>query len=477
VYVLFLEKEKMHRFNRWYLLVSLAFACLIPLVSFDVSEGSLPVLQDNYIEIIVSGYQQPDQTIKVSNTSADYLTPALWIIYLGAAFLLLMRFTRNIYRLLVSAARNRSVIHDGTRLVLLKENITSYSFLNNIFINERDYANRSIEDTLILHELTHVKQKHSWDVIFIELLQLVFWFNPVFILYKKAIQRNHEYLADDAVIKVYGNIPAYQYLLLDKISPGTDNYMASSFSYLSTKNRLVMMTKANNRFITLAKKICLIPVAAGAVFIFSSKNTIAQHTAIVKTIPIKTPARKEKAPYNKGINGLKKLASVPYAKEGLSQEMLNDYKAFEKKFDTVDFNRHNFPAILDDEKFRMEALYKKMNREQQLACRVFFTPPLGPSIPDPPTDEQLKRWGKNKIYGVFIGDERIENSELGNYKTSDFPSYGLGLKLSPEKQKEYKYVYQVILTTVASFKKYNERRRADKHFEMVYAVERAPTTR
>lgn len=474
VYLLFLEKEKMHRFNRWYLLTSIVFACILPLVSFDVSAESLPVLQNDYFQIIVSGYHQPDQTIKIPKEPVDYLTPSLWIIYLAGAFLMFIRFTRNLYQLSVNAAQNKSVMYKGTKLVLLKERITSYSFLNNIFVNESDYTNKFIEDELILHELTHVKQKHSWDVIFIELLQVIFWFNPLFIGYKKAIQRNHEYLADDAVINACGNIPAYQHLLLDKMSLGTVNYMVSSFSYSSTKKRLVMMTKKNNRLATLAKKILLIPVVVGAVFIFSSKNSIAQNIAVIKNKPAKTSVSPEKGIYNKSLNFLKKLAQVPFTKEGVPKEMFSEYKAFEKKFDTVDFNRHNFPSISDDENLRMETLYKKMSREQQLECRVFFTPPLGPSIPDPPTEEQLKRWKNNRIYGVWIGDKRIENSELANYKASDFPSYGLGLKLSPEKQKELKYAYQVLLTTTAAFKKENIERRAEKHFTRVYAVEGAP---
>jgi len=162
VYLLFLEKEKMHRFNRWYLLGSIVFACIVPLISFTVPSESLPILQDNYFEIIVSGHNQPDQNILIQKEATDYVTPALWVVYLLTAFLLLIRFTRNIYRLLSSAAGNRSVMYHGTTLVLLKEKTASYSFLNNIFISEKDYTDHLIEEELLTHELTHVKQKHSW---------------------------------------------------------------------------------------------------------------------------------------------------------------------------------------------------------------------------------------------------------------------------------------------------------------------------
>jgi hypothetical protein len=104
----------------------------------------------------------------------------------------LIRFTRNIYLLLSNAAKNKIINYQRAKLVLLKEEVASYSFLNYIFISEADYSNKAIEEELITHELTHVREKHSWDVIFIELLQIFFWFNPLFIFYKKAIQLNHE---------------------------------------------------------------------------------------------------------------------------------------------------------------------------------------------------------------------------------------------------------------------------------------------
>jgi beta-lactamase regulating signal transducer with metallopeptidase domain len=86
-----------------------------------------------------------------------------------------------------------------------------------------------------MHEFTHVKEKHSRDVIFIELLQTIFWFNPMLIFYKKAIQLNHEYLADEAVVRVYDNVPAYQLLLLDKTAYDCNAYLTSNFNYSVTK--------------------------------------------------------------------------------------------------------------------------------------------------------------------------------------------------------------------------------------------------
>ncbi len=115
-------------------------------------------------------------------------------------------------------------------------------------------------------------------MIFIELLQTIFWFNPLFILYKKAIQLNHEYLADDAVIKHCDDIPAYQYLLLDKSLLRNHIVLSSPFNYSVTKKRLVMMTKKYDQQSVLFKKLCMIPLFALVILVFSTRQIIAQQT-------------------------------------------------------------------------------------------------------------------------------------------------------------------------------------------------------
>jgi bla regulator protein BlaR1 len=475
VYLLFLEKEKMHCFNRWYLLASIVFACMVPLVSFDVSAGSLPVLQNDYFEIIVSGYNQPDQTIKVQKESVDYLTPSLWIIYLLGASVLLIRFARNLYRILLRAKKNRSVIYQDAKLVLLKERTASYSFLNNIFITEKDYTDRVIETELLTHELTHVKEKHSWDVIFIELVQVILWFNPVLIFYKKAIQRNHEYLADDAVIKTYGNIPAYQNLLLDKISSGQANYMTSSFGYLSTKKRLVMMTRTCNKARSIFKQVFLLPVLVVILFAFSSKEVLAKQTISVE----QTVAPKQKNPGKQPVGILRHplTEKTPYTKEGVSQVTFNEYVAFQNKYGYTDEKGHSlfhFENIQDEERNRMEWIFKRMTREQQSNVNLIFFPPISPIKIQRPTDELLRKWKNDrKSYAVTVGDKKINNDELSNYKASDFAHYAEHF-LTPNARKITGHGVQINLMTAEEFKDMNDRIKNEKRFSLAWLVIKTP---
>jgi bla regulator protein BlaR1 len=416
VYILFLEKEKMHRFNRWYLLSSIVFACIVPLISLKINTESLPVLQNNYFEAI--GFSEKNnalpQAAVAQQEPVNYLAPALLVIYALVSFTLIIRFVRNIYLLLSNAAKNKIVFYGDAKLVLLKEKVASHSFLNYIFISEEDYKEQSIEEELITHELTHVKEKHSWDVIFIEVMQTIFWFNPMLFFYKKAIQLNHEYLADEAVIKTFEDVPAYQCLLLDKASCQCNTSLTSNFNYSVTKKRLVMMTKTTNQAKALLKKLSVIPILASAVFIFSSRST-AQET--VKAKP--------------------QAAIVPSTKEGVSKQMFDEIGAIIDKHRGATKNGHKIIGLIpEDETNRIQTIYFQMTKEQQAAAPVAFIKRTLHKPAGRPTDAQFESWKDAAKYGVWINGKKVKNSELDKYTADDFGDYDVSNLNYTEKMKQ-----------------------------------------
>jgi beta-lactamase regulating signal transducer with metallopeptidase domain len=101
-----------------------------------------------------------------------------------------------------------------------------------------------IEKLKIIHAWVNTRNpKHSLDILLIETLKVLFWFNPIFIFYKKAIQLNHEFLADEKVVKSHNDVPFYQNLLISKANANPTYYLASNLNYSVTKKRLIMMTK------------------------------------------------------------------------------------------------------------------------------------------------------------------------------------------------------------------------------------------
>ena len=269
VYKILLENERMFRFNRAYLLMSIAFSLLIPLQLFSI--GSV---FSNKIKIIQLGGIMIEANKVVSDkiNYSEILVFLLEFIYLFIVAVLVLRFVRNIYSFYIKTKKSKVEILKGQKIVLTKESILPHSFWNAIFVNKVDFKNGKIPVELIAHEKAHLQQKHTLDILFIEFLQILFWFNPMFVLYEKAIKLNHEFLADEAVNKQFGEIRNYQNLLLDFASHKNTVTLASNINYLITKKRLLMMTKKES---TIKMILKISSVAAACVFLLFAFNTEA----------------------------------------------------------------------------------------------------------------------------------------------------------------------------------------------------------
>jgi beta-lactamase regulating signal transducer with metallopeptidase domain len=270
VYHLFLEKEKMHQFKRIYLLFSLVFSLAIPFVTIEiVSKFIQPVA--NPANLLFS--QGSSQIMKETNYTT-YLLPTIYIL---TTLILSIRFIKNILKITSKTKTNTIIDYYGAKLVLVPEKNLPHTFLKYIFINENDYKNRNIEAELYTHELTHVTQKHSHDILLIEFLKTIFWFNPIFIFYKRAIQLNHEFLADEFVIHYYEDIPFYQSLLVSKANISQPLYLVSNLNFLVTKKRLLMMTKSTTQTKAILKQIALIPIFAILFYSISFKTVAMEN--------------------------------------------------------------------------------------------------------------------------------------------------------------------------------------------------------
>lgn len=272
VYKLWLENEKMFRFNRAYLLLSLAFSFVIPLQLISIKPllgNTLSIIQLDGVVIRTSN------VVLNKDNSAQIITSVLSIIYLIVACLFMFRFIVNLYSFYKKNKGNNRQVLDNVKVVLIEEPTLPHSFWNSVFINKEEFETGKIPLELIAHEKAHLKQKHTLDILFIEVLQIVFWFNPLLVLFKKAIKLNHEFLADEAVNEQFDSVTAYQKLLLNFASNKNTIALASNLNYLITKKRLIMMTKKESRFKMVFKVLIVSFVCVMSLFVFSSE-TIAQ---------------------------------------------------------------------------------------------------------------------------------------------------------------------------------------------------------
>lgn len=372
IYHLLLEKEKMHVFNRFYLLFSLIFSLVIPFITIEVIEEiTKPIVQNNTFQI--------PQGSGVLVEETNYFPILLWSIYGLITFLLSIRFIRNILKITSRIKSNARTEYKNAKLVLLKEEVLPHTFLNNIFINENDYNNQKIEAELFSHELTHVTQKHTFDVLFIEILKTIFWFNPIFIFYKKAIQLNHEFLADEKVVISYENVPFYQNLLLSKANHNSAYYLTSNLNYSLTKKRLIMMTKTTSQTKAILKKIALIPFIFGLVF-FLCLKTIAQE---------KTITTSDQKP----------------VKEQSSTERRDEYYAG-VRFVFKDCNQ----KTIIDKKYEELTLEEKNNH-------FFYVPK--PLIEKSPSKKELEDFKDSKKYAIWVNEKNVSNKKLNDFSPKD----------------------------------------------------------
>ncbi|MDX1327729.1 MAG: M56 family metallopeptidase, partial [Arenibacter sp.] len=208
-YKVALEKVTIHHFKRYYLLAAFIIALGIPFVTFTqyVTTASPPIAHSFVASTII-----PPQTTPMERN--NFLSLLLWGIYGLGVVAFSIKFLINLKKI-ISSIRNNPTHRAGKLLhVLLQEEVTPHTFFNFLFFNLRNYKSNKIPQEIFWHEEAHAQQKHSLDILVLELLQIVFWFHPIIYWAKHLVKLNHEFLADQAVLHKGAIIPSYQNLVL-----------------------------------------------------------------------------------------------------------------------------------------------------------------------------------------------------------------------------------------------------------------------
>lgn len=452
-YHLILQKEKTYRFNRFYLLFSLFIPFFLPLIKFEDSFTPIDVVQVEKVLIPTN-----EILIKTINNDSKIIQPRhsefnlYYAVYLSISCLLLLIFIRNLFVLIKEIQTNERIVYNGKNIVLLDKKIVPYSFMKYIFVNRKEYEKQSIEKEIFLHESTHIEQGHSYDILLIELIKTFFWFNPCLYFYKKAIQLNHEFLADEAVINVYQNVQQYQCLLIEKASQSNRFSITSSFNYSITKQRLKMMTKSTSQTKALLITLAFVPLFASAIFTFSTKIYAQENLAI------------------------KKLSTnVKSTKEGASEEQMTTYKELVTKY--LKMNDMKAMAAVESinknkkDKEILISIFMAMSTSQQLIQSVGFMKRPSPLPKVQPSEKDFEAYKDPKLYGLWINEKKVENSELDKYKASDFSQVFIsrlegGAKYKNGKSRGYKF--QLDMMTNDYYEKYKKETLEDDSYITYY---------
>ncbi|EZH71382.1 hypothetical protein ATO12_07715 [Aquimarina atlantica] len=279
-YRLFLERENMHHFKRFYLLFSLIFAYTIPLITITYETDT--VINQENIQQPVNHLILPDN-VQVEATSSDYLSTIIWIVYGIGVLVFAVRFLKNMHHLIKKVRRNENLKEPSHVNVLLTNSIIPHTFLHYIFVPKKEFQKKAIPQEVLLHEKTHVKQRHTLDILFVEIFQVIFWFNPIWFWVKKSIKLNHEFLADQKVLKQQFSIHRYMDLLVNYPNSSHQAVLASPINYSLTKKRIVMMSQQFSKTKATTRLLLLLPILLGCILLFNNKMVAQQKSTTIST--------------------------------------------------------------------------------------------------------------------------------------------------------------------------------------------------
>ncbi len=261
-YRLLLSRETFHRFNRIALLGIFILSLLIP---FCEVSTKMPQAAVNWEQLLLMANNVTVSTN--AGPSVSWIEIILMVYLSGIAFF----FCRNLYSL-VKMIRllkdgEREMLEDGIILITHHQKIAPFSWMKYVVVSASDIEENGRE--ILIHEIAHIKNYHSLDLLLAQFCIFFHWFNPAAWLMKQELQNIHEYEADETVINQGVDAKQYQLLLIKK-AVGTRLYsMANSFNHSKLKKRITMMLKEKSNPWARLKYLYILPLAAVTITAFA----------------------------------------------------------------------------------------------------------------------------------------------------------------------------------------------------------------
>ena len=352
---LMMSRSTFFRFNRITLLVGLSGCTLLPLIELTTTEETFlhtplyaihEILQST--EQVMSNPEEPGNEILLSEknteiSSLNWIPVTLGTIYGAGTLLTFVWLSVSTCRLAQLIRMSEKKRYGNYILVIPRQPIASFSWGRYIVVSASDYSRQSEE--VLLHEMMHLRNHHTLDLLFMQIFLLVHWFNPVIWLLKRELQEIHEFEADNGVINTGVDATKYQLLLVKK-AVGTRLYsMANGFNHSKLKKRITMMLKERTNRWARLKLLLAVPVMAGALYVFAQPEvkeipqqiqTEIQQDKADDYVSLMIFFRKEEEKYSKLVNG----SNPPsWVKEKQAHQLLvnaDNKVLFDGKFTSMD---------------------------------------------------------------------------------------------------------------------------------------------
>lgn len=271
-YWLVLRNKRFHQYNRFYLLAVVFLSWIVPLIKIRWVHSVISTDQQvaRFLSVVADGNTQIEEIVKGRGSALSWGGVVIGVYLLVAAVLLagIIRALFRLYRLLQT--HSCKTIGD-IYLVLTQAKGTPFSFFRYIFWNDEIDIRSESGKQILEHELTHVKEKHSVDKLFIQLVLVAGWFNPFFWLLKREMEMIHEFIADKKAV-ANGDVASLAEMLLTTIFPQQKYYLTHPFFFSPVKRRLQMLTNTSHPRFTYIRRLIVLPLLAVLVVLFSFRN-------------------------------------------------------------------------------------------------------------------------------------------------------------------------------------------------------------
>ena len=286
-YWCFLRNKIYHQYNRFYLLISVVLSLVVPFIKINIQHNT--VQADNQaiqlLEVVNSSDAYMQDIAVKSHTdffTAERLSGALYVLVCTA---MLVMFVHVLFKIRKLIYRYKGQVIEQFFFVNTAAKGTPFSFLNYIFWNDAIDIDSSTGRQIFKHEVAHIKEKHTYDKLFINLLLIVGWFNPFFWLIRKEINMIHEFVADRKAVDDYDS-EAFAAMILQAAYPQHRFQLTNNFFYSPIKRRLLMLTKNKNPRLGYISRLLALPLALIVIAAFTLKTKKTYRVALHNQITV-----------------------------------------------------------------------------------------------------------------------------------------------------------------------------------------------
>ncbi|GMN06235.1 hypothetical protein MTsPCn5_16240 [Croceitalea sp. MTPC5] len=275
VYDLFLKKETFFQWNRAYLLVTYVFSLVAPWIKIEAFKTTLPTEYAVYPTAFHAWYSPQADIVKEEVRFWASLAWYEWVFGIGIVIASLL-FIIKLSKINGLKRRGRKQYYPQFTKVIIAQSELAFSFFRHVFMG--DHIPKEKEANILAHELVHIRQYHSVDLLFFELMRIVFWFNPLSYVYQSRMAELHEFIADARVAK-QDKKQQYQLLLSEVFQTQNISFVNQFFKKALIKKRIVMLSKSKSKKVFQLKYLLLLPLVLGMLVYTSCEMEVKEKDA------------------------------------------------------------------------------------------------------------------------------------------------------------------------------------------------------